>query len=212
MDIIPILKEHYRYSDWYFYDEQYEQHLRKLWTMPLTQEIVTYLCAQIDNPKNKRDCELRFIHLKPFLLNQTTPIFDLKQYFYIHLKKSRRLWLELFYIMAFAIYANEEEIIPIMHQFNSSLESQHDYVDYEQILSEVGLPLLIRKYNYRCFSESLDKARTEYLKINPLLRGFFTRNKCFDIVELVSLEEYKQRMLEYARQNGFEGHYKLVQL
>jgi hypothetical protein len=199
MDIVAILKENYRYSDFYLPDERYEQHLRKLWSMPLTDEIVTYLCEQIDNPKSKRDCDLRFIHLRPLILNPTTKLFDLKQYFLNHLIKSRRPWLKLFYIMAFTVYAREEEIMPVMKQFNSILEKRHDYVDYEQILSMAGLPLLIKKYGYPCFSESLDIAKHEYMKIDPLLRGFFTLNENFDVIALIAPEECQKRLQAFLK-------------
>ena len=172
LNLLEQLKSNYRYSDYYIPDERYEQYLRKCYTEPLTQEIVDYLCSQIDKPKNKRSCELRFIHLQPLFLNSTAQNFDLKDYLYSHLTKSRRLWLKLFYIRTYSIFATEIELIPIMKKFEISLQKMHDYQDYEQILSKAGLPYLCKKYGYDCFNHALAVAEKEYLNIDPLLRGF----------------------------------------
>lgn len=117
MNLLQELKENYRYSDLYLPDERYEKHLYRLRTEPLTQELVDYLCSQIDNPRSKRDCQLRFIHLQPLFLNPTTQNFDLKEYIYEHIVKSRRIWLKFFYIRTYTLFANEQELIPIMQKF-----------------------------------------------------------------------------------------------
>lgn len=97
MDLLEQLKSNYRYSDYYLPDDRYERYLRQLYTEPLTQELVDYLCSQIDNPKNKRSCELRFIHLQPLFINSSAQNFNLKEYLYSHIVKCRRLWLKIFY-------------------------------------------------------------------------------------------------------------------
>jgi hypothetical protein len=202
MDMVAILKQNYRYGASYVFNERYEMLLRELWTIPLTSEIVFYLCEQIDNPKTKHDCDLRFIHLRPFLLNPTTPLFDLKEFFLAHLQKCRRIWLKLFYIEAFAKYVGETDIEPIMHHFDSLLDNQHDYIDFEQILSVVGLPLLKDRHGYACFSESLVKAKSEYLKIDPLLRGVFTLNTNYETINLLQPDEYRQRMKAFCEKQN----------
>ena len=53
MELLQKLKDNYRYSDYYIPDDRYELHLRRLRIEPLTQELVEYLCSQIDNPKSK---------------------------------------------------------------------------------------------------------------------------------------------------------------
>lgn len=202
MDLLQKLRENYRYSDFYLPDERYEQYLRLLRTEPLTQELVDYLCSQIDNPKSKRSCELRFIHLQPLFLNPTAAQFDLKDYIYDHLKKSRRPWLRLFYIRAYAIYATESEVDSVISKFEDMMRKYHDYQDFSQILSEAGLPYLVQKYNYPCFKRAFATAIQEYTHINSHLKGLFTRNEDGDMFSLLSEEEIRQRYNLYLEEKG----------
>lgn len=204
MNLLQTLKENYRYSDYYLPDERYEKHLYKLRTEPLTQELVDYLCSQIDNPKSKKDCNLRFIHLQPLFLNPTTQSFDLKRYIYEHIVKTRRLWLKLFYIRTYALFANEQELIPIMQKFETLLKKSHDSEDYEQILSDGGLPFLCNNYGYDCFFKALETAKEEYLKIDPLLRGHFTLNENGDFVEILSSIEIHKRYEAWLKKKGLQ--------
>lgn len=202
MSLLQELQENYRYSDYYIPDERYEKHLRRLKTEPLTQELVDYLCSQIDNPKSKRSCELRFIHLQPLFLNPTASNFDLKDYLYRHISKCRRLWLKLFYIRAYSIFASEAELIPIMQRFENSLRKIHDYQDYEQILSKAGLPYLCKRYGYECFINALMTAKEEYTKIDPLLRGFFTLDEEGNLIELLTNKQIQKRFDKLFRKEG----------
>lgn len=203
MNLLQELKENYRYSDLYLPDERYEKHLYRLRTEPLTQELVDYLCSQIDNPRNKRDCQLRFIHLQPLFLNPTTQNFDLKEYIYEHIVKSRRIWLKFFYIRTYTLFANEQELIPIMQKFENALKKSHDSEDYEQILSNGGLPFLCKKYGYECFYQALETAKKEYLQIDPLLRGHFTLDENGDFVEVLSNKEVHERYDAWLSKKGF---------
>ena len=202
MDLLQNLKDNYRYSDYYLPDDRYEQYLRRFRTEPLTQELVEYLCFQIDNPKNKRSCELRFIHLQPLFLNPTVQNFDLKEYWLSHIAKCRRLWLKLFYIRAYSIFATENELIPVMQKFEASLQRMHDYQDYEQILSKAGLPYLCEKYGYDCFRHALSVAEKEYLNIDPLLRGFFTLDEEGNMVEILTPQQCHERLDAFLKKKG----------
>ena len=197
MSLLEQLKSNYRYRDYYIPDDRYERYLRQCYTEPLTPELVDYLCSQIDSPKNKRSCELRFIHLQPLFLNPTAKNFDLKEYLCSHISKCRRLWLKLFYIRAYAIFAAENELEPIMRKFETNLQKIHDYQDYDQILSKAGLPYLCKKYGYDCFFHALSVAEKEYLTIDPLIRGFFTLDEDGNFVDIVSSQEYQRRWDEY---------------
>ncbi len=154
---------------------EYEQLLKKLYDYELTQKIIDFLCDKATSKKHF--CEIRFEHLKILLVNKSTVKFDLKQFYLDNLRKSRRLWLKMFYIRGYALYATEQELIPIMKKFKTQLEKNHDYIDYEYILSEAGLPYLVNKYGYFCFSDALETADNEYQKIDSLLRGYFTLNE-----------------------------------
>ncbi len=199
MELLQQLKENYLYSDYYIPYPPYNELLQRLWTEPLTQELVDYLCMQIDNPKSKRSCELRFIHLQPLYLNPTATNFDLKDYLHTHIKRSRRLWLKMFFIRAFVPFAEERECIPLMKSFSDSLIKIHDYQDYDQILSAAGLPYLVKRYGYACFRDTLELAKIEYEKIDPLLRGHFTLDEDGELINLLSHAESKKRMDLYLK-------------
>ena len=194
MGLLEQLKRNYRYSDYYFPDDCYERYLRQLYTEPLTQELVDYLCSQIDNPKSQRSCELRFIHLQPLFINSSVQNFDLKEYLYFHIVKCRRLWLKLFYIRTYSIFATEKELEPIIQKFEIALQKVHDYQDYEQILSKAGLPYLCKKYGYDCFYHALSVAKKEYLNIDPLLRGFFTLDEYGNMIEILTPQQCRERI------------------
>ena len=113
-------------------------------------------------------------------------------------------YLKLFFIRAYSIFAMEEELIPIMHKFESSLQKMHDYEDYEQILSPAGLPYLCKRYGYDCFSHALSVAEREYLNIDPLLRGFFTLNEDGDFIDLLSPQQCHERTEAFLKKKGLK--------
>lgn len=165
--------------------------LNKLCNIELSQELVDYLCNKITSKKHI--WEIRFDHLRILLLNPSAKAFDLKEFYYENLKKCRRLAMKIFFIRGYAIYASEEELIPIMEKLQISLEKNHDYIDYNYILSVAGLPYLVNKYGYDCFVMSLEKAQEEHERIDPLLRGYFTINTNLEQVTLLSIEEVRRR-------------------
>ena len=173
---------------------EYEVLIKKLYVAELTQEHMDYLCKMSSSKKHWP--ETRFTHLQVLLLNKTARNFDLKQFFYEQQKSTRRLWLKLFYIRGYALYANEQEMIPIVQKFQLLLINCHDYIDYEPILSVAGLPYLVTTYGYTCFKEALITAQTEYMNINPLSRGYFTFNEQLETVGLLSEEEMAERRLK----------------
>ncbi len=178
---------------------EYEKLLYKLYDYQLTQEIIDFLCDKATSKKHF--CEIRFQHLKVLLLNKSAFKFDLKQFYLDNLKKSRRLWLKLFYIRGYAFYATEQELIPVIKKFQIQLEHNHDYVDYEYILSEAGLPYLVNEYDYCCFRDALKIANNEYKKIDPLLRGYFTLNENLEQINLISNEEALKRSKEFLKKH-----------
>ena len=179
---------------------EYTKLLDELYNYELNQEIIDFLCDKATSKKHW--CEIRFEHLKILLLNETSFNYDLKQFYLDNLKKCRRLWLKLFYIRGYALYATEQELVPIMKKFQTQLEKNHDYIDYEYILSEAGLPHLVNKYNYRCFSDVLETANKEYQKIDPLLRGYFTLNENLEHINLISNEEAQKRSKEFLKKHS----------
>lgn len=174
---------------------EYEQLLKKLYNYELTQEAIEFLCDKATSKKHF--CEIRFEHLKILLLNKSSLKFDLKQFYFDNLKRTRRLWLKMFYIRGYALYATEQELIPIIKKFQTQLENNHDYIDYEYILSEAGLPYLVKKYGFVSFCDTLETAKNEYQKIDPLLRGYFTLNEKLEHINLISNEEALKRSKEF---------------
>ncbi|MBE6866428.1 MAG: hypothetical protein E7492_05680 [Ruminococcaceae bacterium] len=168
---------------------EYEELLDRLMDMELDQQLVDYLCEKTASKKHW--LEIRFYHLRILLLNKSAHKFDLKQFYYENQKRSRRLWFRLFLIRGYAIYATEEELKPVINNFRELLKRNHDYIDYEDILSVAGLPYLVKTYNYDCCISALAVAKEEYLKTNEEYRGRFTRNENLEHVNLISPYEKK---------------------
>lgn len=176
-------------------DPDYVYHLNKLYKIELTEKLVGFLCEKATSKKHF--WEIRFDHLRILLLNPSAKAFDLKDFYFENLKKCRRLALKLFYIRGYAIYASEKELNPIMDKFCKSLEKNHDYIDYNYILSVAGVPYLVNTYGYKCFIETLKKAQEEYQEIDPLLRGYFTIDSNLEQVDLLPIEEVFERSHQY---------------
>ena len=174
---------------------EYEKLLDKLYDSELNQEIIDFLCDKAISKKLL--CEIRFEHLKILLLNPSASKYDLKQFYFEGFKKYRRLWLKMFYIRGYCLYATEEELCPIMKKFQEQLEKIHDYIDYEYILSDAGLPHLVNKYGFDWFKDALKIAKNEYQKIDSLLRGYFTLNEKLEHINLISNEEAMKRSKEF---------------
>ena len=85
-----------------------------------------------------------------------------------------------------------------MKKLQQLLEKNHDYIDYEYILSVAGLSYLVEKYDYTCFKETIETAKIEYQKIDPLLRGYFTLNEKIEHINLISNEEALKRTKEFS--------------
>lgn len=170
---------------------EYTTLLQKLDDIKLTQELVDFLCEKASS--KKLIWEVRFVHLRILLRNPSSQEFKLKDFYLENIKKSRRLPIKLFYIRGYALYATENELIPIMERFRKNLEMSYDYIDYNYILSVAGLPYLAETYGYSCFVQTLEKANFEHNKINPLLRDYFTLNENLEQVNLISPEEVRNR-------------------
>lgn len=171
--------------------DKYRLLLKQLDSCDLTTELVEYLCNIIVS--KKYIWEIRFDHLRALLVNPSTVNFDLKDFFLQRIKRSRRLALKIFFIRGYALYADEEELIPVMKKFQANLKNNHDYIDYEFLLSVAGLPYLAKKYKYPCFIDTWRIAETEYQEIDPLLRGYFTIDKNLEQVNILSNEEINKR-------------------
>lgn len=171
---------------------EYAALLKRLDTIELTQDLIDFLCAKATSKKHI--WEIRFDHLRILLRNPTSQLFDLKDFYLENLKKSRRPAIKIFFIRGYALYASEEEMIPVMTKFRKNLEGPCGYLDFNYILSAAGLPYLAQTYGYSCFRESLEKAQLEHSRISPSLQGYFTLNENMEQVNLISAEEAGKRM------------------
>jgi len=174
---------------------EYAHLLNTLSSLELTEALVDFLCTRVTS--NKHIWEIRFEHLRILLLNNSTRCFDLKKFFLDNYKKSRRLTMKLFFLRGYAMYATEKEIEPLINNFCDKLKSNHDYIDYEHILSIPALPYLVNTYKYKCFESAYNTALEEYEKIDPLLRGFFTLNENLKQINLLTSEEISSRTKEF---------------
>lgn len=175
--------------------EDYVPLLRRLETCDLTAEHIAYL--QEKCLSQKHIWEIRFEHLRVLLLNPEAQNYNLKEFFSARVKASRRLSMKLFYIRGLAMYATEAELEPIMDRFCTSLEKNHNYIDYNDILSVAGLPYLVDVYGYDCFCKAYQKAQEEVQRISPLLLGGFTRDSRLRQVILRSPAETIRREKEF---------------
>lgn len=178
---------------------EYVAFLRQLDNIELTQELVDFLCAKATSKKHI--WEIRFDHLRILLRNPSSQGFDLKDFYLENLKKSRRLAIKVFFIRGYAIYASEEEMIPVMAKFRKNLEGPCGYIDYNYILSVAGLPYLVETYGYSCFAETLEKANFEHRKISSSLHGYFTLDENLEQVNLISPEEARNRMMSFLNEH-----------
>ena len=169
----------------------YIANLKKLDDIDLTQDLIDYLCDKTTSKKHI--WEIRLEHLRILLLNPSAKAFDLKDFYFENLKKCRRLAMKIFFIRGYAIYASEAELNPVMDNFRRNLEKNHDYIDYNYVLSVAGIPYLADTYGYDCFVRTLEKAEEEHQRIDPLLRGYFTLNMNLEQVDLLSIEEVRRR-------------------
>lgn len=174
---------------------EYRALLDALDDVPLTQELVDYLCRMI--VAKKYIWEIHFDHLRPLLLNSTTKQFDLKAFFAERFSRSRRLCMKMHFLRGYAMYATEVEVDCLCRKFITALGKGQDYVDYIDIMSEAGgVPYLVRTYGYACFHDAWNTAQAEYARLNPLLRGHTTIDARLRHVNLISAEEsYKRHRL-----------------
>lgn len=176
---------------------EYKKLLQDLYTYNLTQELIDFLC---DKATSKKHCyEIRFEHLKVLLLNKSAMNYDLKAFYSDSLKRCRKMRLKIFFIRGYTAYATEEELCPVMKKFQEQSTNNHDYIDYEHILSVAGLPYLVNTYGYDCFKTALRTVQNEYQKIHPLLRGYFTLNESLEQINLLSIQEMKKRTDAFIR-------------
>ncbi len=192
--LLRLEKEYKRCSDWLITNE-YKNILDVLCSYPLDYDIVKSLCDKSLDKKHWPG--VRFESLRVLLLNSDTAKFDLKQFFFDNQKRSRRLYMRLFFMRGYALYATEEEMIPLMKKLQELLLKNHDYIDYEAILSIGGLPYLVEKYGYKCCVDALETAKREYLEIDPLLRGQFTFDENLNQVDLLTPEESNLRYKKF---------------
>lgn len=176
----------------------YENLLEQLETCQLSEEHIAYLCEKCCSKKHI--WEIRFAHLRILLLNPSARNYDLKEFYAERVKRARRLALKLFYIRGYAMYATESELEPVMSRFCASLEKNHDYMDYNDLLSVAGLPYLVDAYGYDCFRKAYQKAQEEAQRISPLLLGGFTLDSRLRQVNLRSIRETLQRERAFLEQ------------
>ena len=161
----------------------------------LNQELIDYICNIILS--KKYIWEIKFDHLRILLLNPSAQKYDLKQFYYDRIMKSRRLAIKVFFIRGYSLYVDESDVKIVVDKFIRNMRKIHDYIDYEFILSEAGLPYLVKTYGYTCFVDALAIAKEEYQKIDPLLKNYFTINENLEQVSLLSNEEVVNRTQKF---------------
>ncbi len=62
-----------------------------------------------------------------------------------------------------------------MEIYCNLLRNNHDYINYECILSVSELPYLVGMYGCKCFKDTLNIADEEYMKIDMILHSFYIK-------------------------------------
>ncbi len=175
---------------------EYRSFLNQLYTHPLTQDLVDFLCEK--STSKKHIWEIRFAHLRILLLNPTAHQYDLKDFFFQCLKRARRAAIKIYFIRGYAIYATEEEMSPIMKKFAASMEKPpHDHIDWAYVLAPSGLPYLVETYGYACFQEALQTVQEEYKKNPPFMAGSCTLDEKMKQISTISNAEAIAKIQRY---------------
>ena len=125
---------------------------------------------------------------------------DLKTFFQNAFQKERYLDMRLWAIRGFAAYALEDEVEKMMNKFIDTLKKRprntpYNYQEYEQIRSVFGLPYLIKRYGYFCFSRAYEQEEKQYHAMPNAFKGHFTLDELGDYVSLRAPAE-TTKMLE----------------
>ena len=125
--------------------------------------------------------------------------YPLKDFFLTAFKKERYLDMRLTAVRGYAAYASEKEIIPLMKKFMEILAKRpestpYNYQEYEILRSPFGLPYLVKKYGYSCFTQASELLEKQYADMPDLCKGFFTLDEHGMHVPLLPAEEVKKRL------------------
>ena len=135
---------------------------------------------------------------------------DLKDFFRNAFQKERYLDMRLWAIRGLAAYASEEEIAKLMNKFMDTLKKRprntpYNYQEYEQIRSVFGLPYLIKRYGYACFSRAYEMEEQQYHAMPNAFKGHFTLDEAGDYVGLRAPAEITKILEDFFRKKQ-EGH------
>lgn len=135
----------------------------------------------------------------------TPPDRNLKTFLLAAFKKERMVDMRLAALRGFAHYATEEEVSPLMDKLTEVIrklpqQARYPYQEYELLRSPFGLPYLVEKYGYPCFTRASEQLHTQYQALPALCKGFFTLDAQGRHIALLPPEETKARLAELLSQ------------
>ncbi len=104
---------------------------------------------------------------------------QLKQFFLDAYKRERYLYMRFVAVRGYANYASQEEVEKIMVHFLKILKklpesTPYAYQEYEFLRSACGLPYLIKRYGYPCFTVAYEQEEKQYHDMPDAFKGHYT--------------------------------------
>ncbi len=129
---------------------------------------------------------------------------ELEGFFLTAAKRERHLDMRLTAIRGYAAYATEAEVIPLMAKFTTDLARipEHTplaYQVYEILRSAFGLPYLVDRYGYECFTAALAQVEAQYQDMPEGARGIFTLDAWREPVVLKTPDQAREGLDEALR-------------
>ncbi len=132
---------------------------------------------------------------------------NLKEFFTAAYKKERYLDMKILALRGLAQFITEDDIKDILIKFNKILKKRPDstpynYQEYELLRGQNSLPYLIKRYNYKCFIETLEIVEKQYNDMPKEFKGHFTVDENGEIVKLRSSEKSSKMMDKFFKKQG----------
>jgi hypothetical protein len=149
-----------------------------------------------------KDVGLRFAILRNLIHDDS---WQLKQFFLDTYRKEKYLDMKLMAVRGYANYASQEEVNKIMEHFTKILKKRpestpYNYQEYEFLRAACGLPYLINKYGYSCFTNAYEQEEKQYNDMPEAFKGHFTYDEECNYVMLRRVEEVNKIIDDYFKQ------------
>jgi hypothetical protein len=131
----------------------------------------------------------------------------LKEFFEAAYKRERYLDMKMLALRGLSQFITEDNIKDILVKFNKILKKRPDntpynYQEYELLRGQNSLPYLVKRYNYKCYAETLEIVEKQYNDMPKAFKGHFTVDENGEIVLLRSSEKSSKIMDKFFKKQG----------